>query len=80
MLRSTFILSIVDAFHCLAVNADSHAGMVDGAGKAVHPLTPTGKALATGVATSPGVLSSHTDLALSAEPPMIIDTILSAAS
>ena len=80
MIRCAFILSVVDTLHSLAVNTDGLAGMIDGAGKGVHPFSPAGKALAAGIVPSPGMLSSHTDLALPAEPLVIIDTILRTTS
>lgn len=73
MLRIAAVIRIVYALHCFAVDADMLAWMGNRACKAV--AAPLVKALAAGIITVTGMLSSHHDVTLAAAVVFVVGTI-----
>lgn len=72
----TFVISVVDTLHGLAVDTDGLAGMNYGALEGINSLPLGMEALATGSVTVIGMLSSHHDIAFTAQAPVVVGTIL----
>lgn len=72
----TLIVGIVNALHCLAVNADRGTGMHHGALEGIHPVSLLQKALTAGSVTVMGMLSAHHDVSLAAQMLIVVGTVI----
>lgn len=67
MIRMAFIIGIINAFHCLAIDTDGSAGVNDGACKGISALSFLNKAFAAGPVTAAGMLSAYHNVAFAAQ-------------
>ena len=78
MIRLALVIAVINALDRLTVNADHPAGMLDGTGKHIVSLPAFRKAGATGLVTIAGMSAAHHDVALAAQPGLIVGTIFRA--
>ena len=77
MIRVAFIIGIINTLYRFAVDADGFAGMDHRALKGILLVTPGDEAVTAGIVTVTRVLSSHHNIALTAQTLLIVGTILS---
>jgi len=75
MLCHAFIIAVINASHCLTINADSFAWVRQGAGISIMSLPLLSKALTAGVLMTAGVLAAHHNVSLAAVAVIIIGTV-----
>jgi len=80
MIGMAFIIGIINAFRCLAVNADGFAGMDYRTFERIGSCPLLNKAFAAGIITIAGMLSAHHNISLTAQAILIVDTTLHSAS